>query len=321
MENDDLDDFGGSVQPLDDNVNANSGGGDIVDDLLRAQGIMDKDHIKYEENGEIVDKSWNELDKEDQFNILRTPTYLSGPQISEDETALISSIRQSGMTPSEYFAYVQNQAAEAANMEQSVPTFQVDDYPDDELFVYDFINRMGEVTDEEAREALDKAKSNPTLYEKQVSAIRDEYRRVEQETLMQQQIEQQQIAEDNFNNFANVVANEINNFTNISGFDLNLDQRDAQMLYDFITATDAAGNNYFSKALADPATLVKAAHFTLNGEQMLHNINAFYQNELARVQQAAYKKGYDDRSKEQGSFIYKPTKSSGDKNDDSLDDF
>jgi hypothetical protein len=33
--------------------------------------------------------------------------------------------------------------------------------------------------------------------------------------------------------------------------------------------------------MADPATLVKAAWFTLNGDQMLQDINNYYQQEMA----------------------------------------
>jgi len=37
------------------------------------------------------------------------------------------------------------------------------------------------ITDDEIQEALDKAKSNETLFKKQVEAIRNEYKKVEDE--------------------------------------------------------------------------------------------------------------------------------------------
>jgi len=42
----------------------------------------------------------------------------------------------------------------------------VDQLDDDELFVYDFMSRMGDVTQEEAQEALERAKSNESLFAK-----------------------------------------------------------------------------------------------------------------------------------------------------------
>lgn len=44
-------------------------------------------------------------------------------------------------------------------------TFKVNELSDDELFVTDFMTRTG-VTEEEAFEALDRAKANETLFKK-----------------------------------------------------------------------------------------------------------------------------------------------------------
>jgi hypothetical protein len=43
------------------------------------------------------------------------------------------------------------------------------------------------ITDAEAREALDRARSNEALFKKQVNAIRDEYKRVEDENKQYEQ--------------------------------------------------------------------------------------------------------------------------------------
>jgi len=70
-----------------------------------------------------------------------------------------------------------------------------------------------------------------------------------------------------------------------------------QMLYDFITGTDAAGNNYFAKALSDPKTLVQAAWFTLNGQQMINDITEYFQKEITKVRKESYEKGKLDANK------------------------
>jgi hypothetical protein len=44
---------------------------------------------------------------------------------------------------------------------------------------------MGDVTDEEAQEALERAKSNETLFSKQIQAIRNEYKAIEDENIRQ----------------------------------------------------------------------------------------------------------------------------------------
>ena len=47
------------------------------------------------------------------------------------------------------------------------------------------------------------------------------------------------------------------NLSDFSGYDLNMDDDDKDMLYEFIVGVDGAGNNHFAKALSDPKTLVK----------------------------------------------------------------
>lgn len=73
----------------------------------------------------------------------------------------MNSIRQSGMSPKEYLSAVQQQGAQEYAVNNQKPQFTVDQYSDDELFVADFMSRMGNnVTDAEAQEALERAKEN-----------------------------------------------------------------------------------------------------------------------------------------------------------------
>jgi len=109
--------------------------------------------------------------------------------------------------------------------------------------------------------------------------------------LRQQQLEQEQAQQAQFDQFAGKVEDEIRNFTEFQGYDLNLEDNDMQMLYDFITGTDAAGNNYFAKALSDPATLVRTAWFALNGRQMMDDITEYFQKEITKVRKESYEKG------------------------------
>lgn len=79
-----------------------------------------------------------------------------------------------------------------------------------------------------------------------------------------------------------------------------------QEIYDFITSTDAAGNNYFAKALADPKILVKAAWLTLHGEDMLNDITEYYQKAISAARQDGYEKGLKDQNKRSSDIVYQP---------------
>lgn len=332
---DEIDDFANEVTPdgeeqdlIEQNPVVEEDPGESVDEdfvtsLLKAKGIDDKTKIKFEnEEGSVEEVDWDTLSNEDKFNILNTSTDESETDLDDTEIQLINAIRESGMTPSEYLQYLEQSTINRYIQNSTQPEYSVDQYNDEELFIADFISRMGDVTEEEAQEALERAKSNESLFRKQIDAIRKEYRDVEEENLRQAQIEQEQEAQQQYEQFTQSVVDEINDFTEFSGYDLNLEQEDMQELYDFITGTDTAGNNHFAKALSDPRILVQTAWLALNGQQMMEDITEYFQKEITRVRKDSYQKGKADAEKKinQSNVVYKPLDRNSDVYTD-LDEF
>lgn len=268
---------------------------DFISSLLKTRGIEDKTKIKFEnEEGEIEEVDWESLSNEEKMSILESSNNIEN-ELDEAEIELINAIRNSQMSPAEYLQYVQqtgvnNYIQNNSNSHQ----YLVDQYSDDELFIADFMSRMEDVTEEEAQEALERAKSNETLFAKQIGAIRNEYKKIEEENIQQEQIEQETKAQEQYQEFANSVIDQINNFTEFQGYDLNMEYDDMQELYEFITGKDAAGNNHFAKALSDPKILVQTAWFALNGKQMIQDITDYFQKEITQVRKESYKKGQED---------------------------
>lgn len=325
MEYEDLEDYEefDSVSPEDEPIRQNDiqddpdGTGTIVDNtstkvdnegfitsLLKSKGIEDSSKIKFEdENGEVSEVDWNTLSDEEKLNIINSES--THQDLDDSEIELINSIRESGLTPSEYLENLQKQSIDYYLSNSQTPQYSVDQYSDDELFIYDFISRMGNVTDEEAQEALQTAKSNEALFTKQMQAIRNEYKTLEDESNRQAQLEQQEQYQQQYDQFTNQIVNEINDFTDFSGYDLNLSDDDKDDLYEFITGTDKAGNNYFAKALSDPKILVQTAWFALNGKQVIEDITEYFQNEIKSVKKDSYKKGMEDAEKGKSSVVFK----------------
>lgn len=299
---------------------------DFISYLLKSREINDRSKIKFEnEEGSIEEVDWNSLSNEDKLNILNSSAEATDNDLDESELQLISAIRQSGLTPAEYLQHIQNESIDRyiQNNANENRQYSVDQYDDDELFMADFISRMGDVTQEEAKEALENAKANPALFSKQMEAIRAEYKTIEDENLQQAQIEQEQLAQEQFDQFSEAVVDQINDLTEYGGYDLNLENQDMQELYDFITGTDAAGNNHFAKALSDPKTLVQTAWLALNGEKMIDDITKYFQKEITRVRQESYNKGLEDAKKTNQSqvvYIDRPGQQSQQEYND-LDDF
>lgn len=299
---------------------------DVLSSLLRSRGIEDKSKIKFAtDDGDVEEVDWNSLSNRDKLNILNSSEDTPETGLDDSEIQLINAIRNSGMNPAEYLQYVGNAGVQNYIQNNQQPDFEIDQYTDDELFLMDLMSRTGEITEDEAIDALEKAKANETLYQKQVDAIRNEYKQAEQENLLQAQAEQEEAVQQQYAEFSNQIVDEINNLTEIQGFDLNMEDDDMQTLYDFITGQDAAGNNYFAKALSDPRILVKTAWLALNGDQMINDITNYFQKEISSVRKESYKKGVADTQKkmnDSGSVVYKSVRAKQGKdvfND--LDDF
>lgn len=294
---------------------------DFLDQLLEQRGISNKNEIQFQnDDGEIENRSWDTLSNQEKLNIVNSLED-DNNKLDNNEIQLINAIRQSGMTPSEYFQYIENNAVARYNSNAQQPQYTVDQYSDDDLYKADLVSKGA--TEEEAEEALASAKSNETLFKKQIGAMRQEYKNIENENLRQAQFEQEQQAQAQYNQFAQNVVNEISNFKEFSGYDLNMENADMQELYDFITGTDAAGNNYFAKALADPKILVQTAWFALNGKQMIDDITDYYKKEISNVRKTSYEKGLAEGRGDQSQVVFKNKTNHQSKQNtfDDLDDF
>lgn len=304
---------------------SNEGEEDFVSSLLKTRGIEDKSKIKFEnDEGYVEEVDWDNLSTRDKLNILQSSEATPETGLDESEIQLINTIRNSGMKPAEYLQFIGNGEVQRYIQNNYQPQFEIDQYSDDELFLMDFMSRMGEVTEDEAAEALQRAKTNENLYQKQIDSIRNEYKQAEKENLMQEQLEQEQHAQEEYEQFSNQIVDEINNLTEIQGFDLNMDSDDMQTLYDFITGQDAAGNNYLAKALSDPQTLVKTAWLALNGDQMINDISNYFQKEIASVRRESYNKGVTDTQKKMNksnNVVFKDKPGSQQETYSDLDDF
>lgn len=285
---------------------------DIISALLKKQGIDDPTKIKFEgENNEIEERSWDDLSYEEQLNILTGEQEAPSSSDSEDdlddsEINLINSVRQANITPEEYLQQVKQQAIQEYLAQNGVtePTYAVDDYTDDELFIYDMQVRMPELTEEELTQALDSAKANETVFKKQINGLRAEYKKLEDNRNQQEQLIAQQQQQEEYNQYANAVWEGISNQDDIAGT-FELEDEDKQMLAQFILGQDQAGISLLGKALNDPQTLIEMSWFALKGKEAIDSINEYYKEQITKAREAGYNKGLEDGKKGQS----KPTSS------------
>lgn len=299
---------------------------DVISEFLKENGIKDLEKIKFSnENGEEEEINWNSLQKDEKLNILkelRTPV-VDSDLLEDDEIALINAVRESKMSPEEYINYIRQSGVDTYMQNSIQHSYVVDDLSDDELFISDMLTKVGEdnITDEELQQLLESSKANPDIFKKQIDAIRNEYKQLENQQLQQQQQLNQQQQAEQYNQFANNIASEIQSFTDICGYDINMDQSDMEELYEFITGFDSAGVSIFGKSLNEPTTLVKMAWFALNGEKAINDISNYWINQIQQIKDTSYHQGIEDaKNNKKNTVVVKPNTNNKNSFDD-LDEF
>ena len=276
---------------------------DFMSDFLKSKGIDDPSKIKFEDdNNQIVERDWKDLTKEEKFNILNTPVEAPHDptnELTDEEIELLNQIRQSNLTPSQYLQQIQGQPV------IQEPQYKIDDLSDDELYLLDLESRVGELSEDDAAQALSTAKQNEALYQKQVEGIRKEYKEREDLQVQQEQAMMEQEQAEAYNQFQDSILQSINSFDSVGNLNLNFDDQDKEELAEFMLSRDEAGNNYLWQALQEPATLVKAAWFILNGDEAFDSVSDYFVNQIKLVSENQYRKGFEDGKK--GNSPSRPT--------------
>lgn len=252
---------------------------DLTAEVLKLQGITNLDKIKFEdENGTIIERSWDSLSREEQLNIL-SPQLPEEVDLTSDEITLINAIRESGMGINEYLQSLMPTLPE--------PEYKIDQLSDDDVYALDLMEKIGadNITEEELTNAIAEAKKNETLFKKTVEGLRKEYIKLQQDEEERQQNELIAQRQQEYNIFANSIVNEIRNFDTFIGQDLELSQEDSEELADFILNLDENGMSKLGKSLQNSKLLTEAAFWLLHKDNIIQELNETIQN--------SYKRGYE----------------------------
>ena len=297
----------------------------VVTELLKRQGIEDPNQISFEkEDGSIEKLKWDDLSLEEQLNILnQKPENDNLPpvndEIGEDIQSLAKELKDNNMSVDDFINYIKDQSIQGYQASLQ-PHYEVDNITDDDLFKIDLKNRIPDITPEQLETALEQAKSNEELYNKQVNGIREEYKQFEEEQNAQNEaitVEEQQ---QQYNEFANAITQTIDSLDNVNGIDIELEDEDKYELAQFILGQDAAGVSNFGKALNDPETFVKVAWFALKGADAIDSITDYFKNEITKVRESSYQEGLEDAGSKKNKPRVVTTKTQEQKKYISIDD-
>lgn len=289
----------------------------VLDLFLKTKGIQDASQIKFQdEEGNLYTKDWDELSAEEQYNILNSTTEADeDTALDEYEIGLINELRKSGLTPDEFLASIRKNGVDEYLKEQeqkeTYQEYDINELTDDEIYALDLQSRIENITDDELREIIEAAKSNSELYTKQVAGIRKEYQKLieDNQAKAAQEREQQQSQQEQ--EFRNSIIDSVSELSNM-GLPIELDNNDLEQIADHILEKDITGTTAFGRAFNDPKSVAKMAFYNMYGDTIINDIVSYFQNEISKVSQAQYDRGFTAGQKNQkkgGSarFAYRPT--------------
>lgn len=290
---------------------------DFLHEFLKSKGIEDPSKLQWEdENGEITDVDFDSLSEEDKLNILND---LSDPGLSQAEIDTINYLRQNNVTLNQVVDYFSRKAVDdylAQNPDQvHQKTYEIDDYTDDELYLSALKMQYPNFTDEELTSKLETAKSNETLFKKEVNALREEFKKEEEAQIEAQKQQEQQAYDDLVGNLKNVLGNfnEVAlDSTDPESDVLEIEDSDKDLVLAYLLNQDTDGKSQLVKDLENPATLIELAWLRTQGRTLIDNTTRYWKDLLKqeRKEKAKLQKeleSYQTRN-EQSVVVPKPPK-------------
>ena len=289
---------------------------DFIAEYLKGFGIEDMSKIQMQnEAGEIEEVDFNTLSEEDKLNIFKE---LSNPGYSDYEKDVIEYLRKNNATLDDVIDYYKKQAVEEYLQEHPEDkhqrTYNIDEYTDDEVYLYDLKNKYPEFTDEELNSKLDSAKLNTELFDKEVAAIRTNLKNIEDEQAKQQEEQEAQSYQELQNNLQLAMSE----FTQIEldpedkeqdALALDVTDEDRAIMLRYLVERDKDGKSQLVKDLEDPKALIELAYYRTRERDNLTGLTRYWKNELAneRKEKAKLQKELDRiKNKEKNSFVVPP---------------
>lgn len=297
-------------------------------EFLKEKGIEDPSKLQFEnEDGEIEEVDFNSLSEEEKLNIINS---VSDPGLSQHETDVINYLRQNNVTFNQVIDYFSKKAVEdylAQNPDQAhQKTYTIDDYTDDELYLADLKSKYPEFTDEELTSKLESAKSNETLFKKEVDALRSDYKKQEDAEIEAQKQKEQQDYDDLVGNLQNILSNfnEVAlDSTDAESDVLEIEDSDKQQVLAYLLNQDSEGKSQLVKDLENPATLIELAWLRTQGRALIDNTTRYWKDLLKqeRKEKAKLQKELESYQNKGSQSVVVPKPPKKDENSNTIPTF
>lgn len=257
----------------------------VLDALLKARGITNSKITILDENDQEQEIDFYDLSKEDQLEILSSSEQEVNYDLDESEVDLINHLRSNNLSVNDFLTQFREEIL--AELQQEVePSYDIDNYDDQELFLLDLKNKY-DLTDDELQAELEKELQNADIFTKKVTKLRSEYKQLEDQYKANQQAEFENQRQEQYNQYANTMANVASTISDFHGVFLEDEEKTETLSY--LLDLDDSGSSRFSKDLNDPAKLYEAAWYLRYGKEAFQALENAYETEIARLKKLADK--------------------------------
>jgi hypothetical protein len=250
---------------------------DYLDRLLKARGV-DRNAVRMEnDEGEIEEWRFDDLDDETKFGILSQ----SNETLSDEEINTINYLRQNRMNLQDFVEYQRQEAIKDYLAQNNSTQYTIDEVSDDDLFRFELKDQMPDLTDEEVEDQLQRAKENDAFFQKKIAALRKEYKELEDKQIKANEEQAAAEKEAQFNQLAQSLVSVAKDTEEMNG--MLLDDEDKEEVLSFLLDRDANGQSEFYKLFSDPKALFKMAWAVLKGDQAHEALTQYYTNEITKA--------------------------------------
>lgn len=253
----------------------------LLDTYLKSKGITNGKITIVDENDTPQEINFYDLSRDEQLEILNSYDEPAESSIDYDasEQELINHLRSNNLTVEDFL----NQYRDAIISELgqgSEPSYDIDAYDDQELFLLDLKNKY-DLTDEELKAELEKELQNEEIFNKKVTKLRSEYKELEDQYKASQQAEFEAKNQEQYNQFVSTMETIANNTSEFHGIWLEDGEKEATLSY--LLDLDDSGTSQFSKDLNTPAKLYEAAWYMRYGKEAFQALESAYEAEIAKL--------------------------------------
>lgn len=232
--------------------------------FLQDYGIADPSKMQFEdENGEIIERNFNDLTFDEQKEVLKQ---ITDPGLSEYEYSVVNYLRQNRVTLDDVINHASQEAVKAYLAEHPEDVHQkqysIDEYTDDELYIADLKTKFQNFTDDELLSKLESAKANEDLFKKEVDELRTQYKALEDQERETAAARERQEYEDLRGNLTKAVSNFNGiflDYTDPQSDSLVIEDQEKRDMLAYMLDQDKTGKSQLAKDLEDPDALAEIA--------------------------------------------------------------